>query len=174
MAEKKDDKKSLIERVGDAVEDVRSSAEQAAKSHKLEKGVRDEELDEKQAAKSVYGRAAQAQQERADKKAEQQEIRKVEEGARGLDVGEEEARQSSYGQAGAALQAQADAVEQAAPPPAAPAPRTYKVAAGDTLGHIAQRFYGNAAQWKRIYEANRDQISNPDVIHPGQEFIIPE
>ena len=55
-----------------------------------------------------------------------------------------------------------------------PAQRTYTVRSGDTMRAIAQRFYGDEMQWKRIYQANRDRIPNPDVIHVGQEFIIPE
>ena len=62
------------------------------------------------------------------------------------------------------------------PKPAAPPviePRTYTVVAGDSLSKIAKRFYGDANQWRRIFEANRDQIENPDLIHPGQVFRIP-
>jgi nucleoid-associated protein YgaU len=67
----------------------------------------------------------------------------------------------------------------AAPPragdaPAAPPTRTYTVVAGDSLSKIAKRFYGDANQWKRIFEANRDVIKNPDLIRPGQTFKIPD
>lgn len=51
--------------------------------------------------------------------------------------------------------------------------RTYTVNPGDNLSAIAQNFYGDASQWHRIYDANRDKISNPDLIHPGQELVIP-
>ena len=51
--------------------------------------------------------------------------------------------------------------------------RTYTVKSGDTLSKIAQREYGNAAEWPRIFEANKDSIKNPDLIYPGQTFIIP-
>jgi nucleoid-associated protein YgaU len=57
--------------------------------------------------------------------------------------------------------------------PAAPAQRTYTVAKGDTLSAIAQREYGAASKWKAIYEANRDTISDPDRIQPGQVLKIP-
>lgn len=56
----------------------------------------------------------------------------------------------------------------------APKEETYTVAAGDSLSKIAKRVYGDANQWKRIFEANRDQISNPDLIHPGQVLRIPK
>lgn len=63
----------------------------------------------------------------------------------------------------------------AAPAPASPASaaRTYTVVSGDSLSKIAQREYGDAQQWRKIYEANRDKISNPDLIHPGQVLNIP-
>lgn len=58
-----------------------------------------------------------------------------------------------------------------APPPAAE--QTYTVVKGDSLSKIAKRVYGDAKQWRKIYEANKDQIKNPDLIHPGQTFRIP-
>jgi len=51
---------------------------------------------------------------------------------------------------------------------------TYTVKSGDSLSKIAKAHYGDASKWKRIYEANRNKIKNPDLIYPGQEFIIPE
>jgi nucleoid-associated protein YgaU len=55
-----------------------------------------------------------------------------------------------------------------------PAQHTYVVTAGDSLSKIAKRFYGDAGQWKRIFEANRNQLDNPDLIRPGQTLVIPE
>jgi nucleoid-associated protein YgaU len=49
----------------------------------------------------------------------------------------------------------------------------YTVVAGDSLSKIAKRYYGDANQWRRIHEANRDQVTNPDLIHPGQRLKIP-
>jgi len=60
-----------------------------------------------------------------------------------------------------------------APKPAAPPEQTYTVVAGDSLSKIAKRLYGDANQWRRIFEANRDQIQNPDLIKPGQKLKIP-
>jgi uncharacterized protein YidB (DUF937 family) len=60
-----------------------------------------------------------------------------------------------------------------APAPAAAKEQTYTVAKGDSLSKIAKKVYGDANQWKRIFEANRDQIENPDLIHPGQVLRIP-
>jgi len=51
--------------------------------------------------------------------------------------------------------------------------QSYTVVAGDSLSKIAKRFYGDANKWPRIHEANRDQIKNPDLIHPGQKLRIP-
>jgi hypothetical protein len=50
----------------------------------------------------------------------------------------------------------------------------YTVVAGDTLSKIAQKFYGDPSQWPRIFEANRDQLSNPNLIFPGQVLRIPQ
>jgi len=55
-----------------------------------------------------------------------------------------------------------------------PAGRSYTVQKGDSLSKIAKREYGDAQQWRKIYEANRDLIANPDLIYPGQVFQIPE
>ncbi len=52
--------------------------------------------------------------------------------------------------------------------------QTYTVVAGDSLSKIAKRYYGDASKWPRIHEANRDQITNPDLIHPGQQLKIPD
>ncbi|UKJ07139.1 LysM peptidoglycan-binding domain-containing protein [Solitalea lacus] len=49
---------------------------------------------------------------------------------------------------------------------------TYTVQAGDSLSKIAAKYSG--ISWKDIFEANRDQISNPDLIHPGQVLKIPQ
>jgi len=51
--------------------------------------------------------------------------------------------------------------------------RTYTVASGDTLSRIAKQFYNDGNQWPRIFDANRDILSNPDRINPGQHLRIP-
>lgn len=51
--------------------------------------------------------------------------------------------------------------------------KTYTVKAGDSLSKIAKDVYGDASQWKKIHEANKDLISNPDLIHPGQTLKLP-
>lgn len=52
--------------------------------------------------------------------------------------------------------------------------RIYEVVAGDTLGAIAKRFYGNAGTYMKIFEANRDILDNPDLIKVGQRLRIPD
>jgi len=55
-----------------------------------------------------------------------------------------------------------------------PSGRSYTVVKGDSLSKIAKHLYGDAQKWRKIYEANRDQIKNPDLIYPGQTFTIPD
>jgi nucleoid-associated protein YgaU len=57
---------------------------------------------------------------------------------------------------------------------ATPSGRSYTVQKGDSLSKIAKREYGDAQAWRRIYEANRDAIENPDLIYPGQVIRIPQ
>ncbi|HEY0501894.1 MAG TPA: LysM peptidoglycan-binding domain-containing protein [Lysobacter sp.] len=51
--------------------------------------------------------------------------------------------------------------------------QTYTVQKGDTLSHIAKQFYGKAGKWNAIFDANRDQLDDPDRIQPGQVLRIP-
>jgi LysM repeat protein len=61
----------------------------------------------------------------------------------------------------------------AAAPPAAAAARTYTVKAGDTLSAIAKEHLGSANAYMKIFEVNRDQLTDPDKIKPGQVLKIP-
>lgn len=45
---------------------------------------------------------------------------------------------------------------------------------GDNLWNISRRLYGTGYRYTTIYQANRDQIRNPDLIYPGQVFLTPE
>lgn len=49
----------------------------------------------------------------------------------------------------------------------------YVIESGDTLGKIAKRYYGNAMDYPRIFEANREIIHDPDKIFVGQKIRIP-
>ena len=49
----------------------------------------------------------------------------------------------------------------------------YEIVSGDTLGAIAKRYYGKAGAYMKIFEANKDIISDPNKIYPGQKIRIP-
>ena len=72
-------------------------------------------------------------------------------------------------QAAAAAGAGAGAGAQAT----AAAAKTYTVQAGDTLSGIAKEHLGDASKYTKIFEANRDVLSDPDRIKPGQVLKIP-
>ena len=55
----------------------------------------------------------------------------------------------------------------------AAAPKTYTVKPGDTLSAIAKEHLGNANAYMKIFELNRDQLSDPDKIKPGQVLRLP-
>jgi nucleoid-associated protein YgaU len=50
----------------------------------------------------------------------------------------------------------------------------HTVVSGDTLSKIANLFYGDPGKWPVIFEANRHQLANPNVIFPGQVLRIPQ
>ena len=64
-----------------------------------------------------------------------------------------------------------------AAPTATPAPssaqQTYTVKSGDTLGKIAKELLGNAGAYMAIFDANKDQLTDPNKIQPGQVLKIP-
>lgn len=49
----------------------------------------------------------------------------------------------------------------------------HTVESGDTLSKIAKQYYGKPNKYMHIFNANTDKLKNPDLIHPGQELIIP-
>ena len=53
-------------------------------------------------------------------------------------------------------------------------PGTHTVVDGDTLWDLAQEFYGNPFDWRRIWNANQDQVVDPNLIVPGQVLTIPD
>ncbi len=52
--------------------------------------------------------------------------------------------------------------------------KIYEVVGGDSLSKIAKHFYGDAGKYMKIFEANKDQLSDPDKIKVGQKLRIPE
>jgi len=53
-------------------------------------------------------------------------------------------------------------------------PRVIVVEKGDWIYHIARQEYNDIHAWRKIYEANKDKISDPNMIYPGQELVLPE
>mgnify|MGYP000005578164 FL=1 len=49
----------------------------------------------------------------------------------------------------------------------------HTVKRGETLGGIAKQYYGNAMNYKQIFQANTGVLKNPDTIFPDQELVIP-
>jgi LysM repeat protein len=52
-------------------------------------------------------------------------------------------------------------------------PHFYTVRPGDTLSSIAQRLFGHAGEWRRLYHANRSKVSDPNLIFPGEVLRVP-
>ena len=51
--------------------------------------------------------------------------------------------------------------------------KTYTVKSGDTLSKISREYLGDANEYMRIFDANKDQLTDPDKIKPGQVLKIP-
>ena len=58
-------------------------------------------------------------------------------------------------------------------PPRQATGQPYVVARGDSLSSLATRLLGDAKHWRRIYEANRDRLSDPDTLPIGRRIVIP-
>lgn len=52
--------------------------------------------------------------------------------------------------------------------------KIHEVVAGDTLSKIAKHFYGDANKYMKIFDANKDQLSDPNMIKVGQKLRIPD
>jgi len=66
-------------------------------------------------------------------------------------------------------------VKEVAPvPPPKPKIKKVLVKEGEWLYEISRREYGNFQGWKKIYDANKALIDNPDLIYPNQELVIPD
>jgi LysM repeat protein len=50
---------------------------------------------------------------------------------------------------------------------------THKIRANDSLSKLARKYYNDESKWKKIYQANKDQMSNPNSLKIGQELLIP-
>ena len=58
-------------------------------------------------------------------------------------------------------------------PTSASTAQVYTVQSGDTLSKISERYYGNSHDYMKIFNANKDKLSDPDEIRVGQELTIP-
>jgi nucleoid-associated protein YgaU len=72
------------------------------------------------------------------------------------------------------VSAASTAPEPSAAPAAAAEPKKHVVQKGETLSAIAKQYYGNANAYRKIFDANRGILSDPDKIYPGQELTIPD
>jgi nucleoid-associated protein YgaU len=54
------------------------------------------------------------------------------------------------------------------------AARTYTVQPGDSLSKISRQFYGDANKYMKIFEANKDKLSDPDKVRAGMDLVIPQ
>lgn len=106
----------------------------------------------------------------------------VEDAKEGLDVGVDVNLKQwrDYGtktvkveQPAESTQVQTVSVEKERDASTAPTAKTYTVKAGDTLWALAAKYYGSGAQYTKIYNANTDKISNPNLIYVGQVITIP-
>jgi nucleoid-associated protein YgaU len=70
------------------------------------------------------------------------------------------------------IQAPAAAAAAVGAPPA-PAARTYTVQPGDSLSKISKEFYGDTKMYMKIFEANKDKLTDPDKIRAGMNLLIP-
>lgn len=52
--------------------------------------------------------------------------------------------------------------------------RTYTVLPGDSLSKISKQFYGDANKYMKIFEANKDKLSDPDKVRAGMDLVIPQ
>lgn len=71
-------------------------------------------------------------------------------------------------------EAAAVAVVTPARPVSITTPSDYTVVKGDCLSHIAARTLGDSSRWREIYELNKSQIREPNLIFPGQVFKLPQ
>jgi nucleoid-associated protein YgaU len=51
--------------------------------------------------------------------------------------------------------------------------RTYTVQAGDSLSKISKQFYGDANKYMKIFDANKDQLTDPNKVNVGTQLLIP-
>jgi len=69
---------------------------------------------------------------------------------------------------------QGEPAPQPSPQPDTPRVALVTVQPGHSLWRISDQHYGAGERYVVIYRANRSQIRNPDLIYPGQVFVLPD
>ena len=161
--QKREKKKGLLDKAIDAVttRDEKEAAEQAGK--------------EAAAARAKAAREA-TQRRMADSKAKaaEEKARAAEEKAKAAEKAAAEAKAKiARLEMKEKLAARREEVERKAMERAKARIRVHVVKPGDSLSKIAKEVYDDANRWPEIFEANKDKIKDPNLIHPGQELRIP-
>jgi nucleoid-associated protein YgaU len=157
----------------------------AKKARKEKKGLLDKAIDavssrdEKAAAEEAKGEASAARAKAAHEASKRRVTEsKLERAEKKAEAAQKAAAEAEAKLARAEREKRADAVREKLARPreemaAATQKRVYVVKSGDSLSKIAKEVYGEAKRWPEIFEANKDQIKDPNMIHPGQELKIP-
>jgi len=150
----KDKKKGLLDKAIDAVSsrDEKEAAKEAEREATAAKAKASRVTQEKRAAEAK-AKAAEGRAKAAEKKAAEAEAKASRLQREKVSDMRQEARRK-------AAEKRTEA-------------RTYVVKSGDSLSKIAKELLGDANRWPEIFEANKDQIKDPNLIHPGQELRIP-
>lgn len=147
------------EKKAQAAEEARLKAEEAAKRRKEAAEKRRKEAE---ARKQRIAEAKRKREEEARKQAEAA-AKQAEEDAAAKAAAE--AEQSEEAKAAAASREKKAALGNNG--------RYHTVSAGENLSKISEKYYGHQGNWSLIYEANRDLLTNPNIILPGQRLLIP-
>jgi nucleoid-associated protein YgaU len=163
MARKRERKKGILDRAIDAVStrDEEAAAEEAKKAAEVAKRQAQLETAKREAAEAKI-RAAEAKAKEAEEK-----LKAAEKAAAEAKAKEREQRmveaEVCRAERREELQRRAEELK----------PKVYVVKSGDSLSKIAKEVLGDASRWPEIYEANKDQIKDPNLIYPGQELKLP-
>jgi nucleoid-associated protein YgaU len=163
MAKRREKKKGILDRAIDAVSsrDEEAAAEEAKKAAEAAKRQAQLETAKREAAEAKI-RAAEAKAKEAEEKLKAAEKAAAEAKAkeRKQRMAEAETRRAERREE---LQRRAEEGK----------PKVYVVKSGDSLSKIAKEVLGDAGRWPEIFEANKDQIKDPNLIHVGQELKMP-
>ena len=162
-------RKSLLDRIGDALKGKNQQDLAGTAKDATEEAQRAVEQKAEQARDVAARQAAQAKAQAEAKAARLQ--RELKEREEALARAESERKKEEIR---AQIRRQQEAVEaRKAEVAAAAEPRIYVVQSGDSLSKIAKALYGDANRWPDIFEANKDQIKDPNLIYPDQKLRIP-